>query len=92
MIPDKYFYEGADLTSAARFSTGLVGNMEDIGSSIESDFLDLVEYAPTREAFHRGAAAMLGLHYRETGAQIVSELGPELQKKFDSYFAEEGSL
>lgn len=60
--------------------------MEDIMSSIEDDFLDLVQYAPIKSAFHRGAKLMLGDNYKELGAQIIQESDPKLKAKFESYF------
>lgn len=59
--------------------------MQDIENSIEDDFLDLVNYAPSKEGFVRGAKLMLGDDWRVTGKQIVSQCQPDLMKKFESY-------
>lgn len=62
--------------------------MEAMGAmtSLEEDFIGLVEGAPTKGGFHRGAQKMLGDEYKELGLQIVSEIRPDLIGKFLSYF------
>jgi hypothetical protein len=60
--------------------------MLDISSSLEDDFLDLVEFAQSKEGFHFGAKGLLGDDYKELGEQIVNENRPKLKVKLDSYF------
>jgi hypothetical protein len=64
----------------------LEGMVEELMNSLEEDFLDLVKYAPTRSAFHRGAKLLLGDTYRERGEQIIRTLEPAVLPRFLSYF------
>jgi tetratricopeptide (TPR) repeat protein len=54
--------------------------------SIVDDFFDLIEFAPSVQAFHQRAKLILGDDYKELGKQMIKEDLPELMEKFDSYF------